>query len=74
MKFYDRQKELAELQTLFRQSHASARMMVLTGRRRVGKTLLALEFAAQQAICICLCRKIGAVAVCGISGGDSEAV
>lgn len=48
MKFYDRQKELSDLQKLFQQSAQSARMTVLTGRRRVGKTLLALEFAKRH--------------------------
>lgn len=44
MKFYDRQQELAELNKLFTQAKNNARMTVLTGRRRVGKTLLSLEF------------------------------
>ena len=45
MKFYDRERELDELGKLERQTSDSARMTVLTGRRRVGKTSLALEFA-----------------------------
>jgi len=45
MKFYDREKELNELNKLYAQAGKSAKMTVLTGRRRVGKTLLALEFA-----------------------------
>jgi AAA+ ATPase superfamily predicted ATPase len=45
MKFYDRQNELETLRRLYTQSEESGRMTVLTGRRRVGKTLLALEFA-----------------------------
>jgi AAA+ ATPase superfamily predicted ATPase len=45
MKFYDREKELDALNKLYAQAGKSARMTVLTGRRRVGKTLLALEFA-----------------------------
>jgi AAA+ ATPase superfamily predicted ATPase len=45
MKFYDRETEMKLLQTLHKQSGESGRMTVLTGRRRVGKTLLALEFA-----------------------------
>ncbi|MDD5483881.1 MAG: ATP-binding protein [Kiritimatiellae bacterium] len=48
MKFYDRQKEITELQKMFQQSGSSARMTVLTGRRRVGKTLLALEYASRH--------------------------
>ncbi len=45
MKFYDRERELAELGKVERQTDGSARMTVITGRRRVGKTSLALEFA-----------------------------
>ena len=48
MKFYDRTTELSELNTLYRQSGETSRMTVITGRRRVGKTMLAMEFAAQQ--------------------------
>ncbi len=45
MKFYNREKELKALEVLYQQSTESGRMTVLTGRRRVGKTLLALQFA-----------------------------
>src|SRR3989338_6931477 len=48
MKFYDREKELAELNKLLGQAKNTARMAVLTGRRRVGKTLLSLEFIGNQ--------------------------
>jgi hypothetical protein len=48
MKFYGREKELNELRKLFAQANESAKMTVLTGRRRAGKTLLALEFAADH--------------------------
>lgn len=45
MKFYNREKELTILRKLEEQSNESGRMVVITGRRRVGKTVLALEFA-----------------------------
>lgn len=45
MKFYNRVSELEELALLYDQSAAAGRMTVLTGRRRVGKTILALESA-----------------------------
>jgi len=48
MKFYDRTQELAELDKLLKQIKNSARMTVLTGRRRVGKTALSLEFIGGQ--------------------------
>jgi len=44
MKFYDRRFELQILETINEQARAGARMVVITGRRRVGKTLLSLEF------------------------------
>jgi AAA+ ATPase superfamily predicted ATPase len=48
MKFYDREKELLELHNLWRQTESSSKMAVLTGRRRVGKTLLSLEFSGNS--------------------------
>lgn len=48
MKFYDRNRELAEMAKVEKQSRDAARMTVLTGRRRVGKTSLALEFARSR--------------------------
>ncbi|MDA8084475.1 MAG: ATP-binding protein [Nitrospiraceae bacterium] len=48
MKFYNRKNELAELTKLYDQANTSARLTVITGRRRVGKTMLALEFARKQ--------------------------
>src|SRR4030065_1965043 len=45
MKFYNRTPELKELRLMYSQSQNTARMTVITGRRRVGKTMLALEFA-----------------------------
>lgn len=48
MKFYDRERELGELEKVEKQTNGSARMTVLTGRRRVGKTSLALEFARSR--------------------------
>ena len=44
MKFYDRDSELNALLKLYGQTKEGAKMSVLTGRRRVGKTLLSLEF------------------------------
>ena len=43
MKFYDREKEREELETVLQQSKNEARMTVLMGRRRIGKTELALN-------------------------------
>lgn len=43
MKFYDREEELELLAQLDKQSKNRGVMTVLTGRRRVGKTLLALQ-------------------------------
>lgn len=43
MKFYDRTKELALFADLYQRSQREAQMMVLVGRRRIGKTELALR-------------------------------
>jgi len=45
VKFYNRTSELKELRLVYAQAQQAARMTVITGRRRVGKTMLALEFA-----------------------------
>ncbi len=43
MKFYDRESELQSLQNVLQQSKSEARMTVLTGRRRIGKTVLSVR-------------------------------
>ena len=48
MKFYNRKQELDILEQLSLQTCKESRMTVLTGRRRVGKTRLALEFAGNH--------------------------
>lgn len=48
MKFYNRTQELQDLAQLYHQAGDSSRMAVITGRRRVGKTMLALEFARRH--------------------------
>lgn len=45
IKFYNRKAELAEMREIYKQCNVHGKMTVLTGRRRVGKTMLALEFA-----------------------------
>jgi AAA+ ATPase superfamily predicted ATPase len=49
MKFYDRQKELEILNSIYKQCEVDyGSITVLTGRRRVGKTLLSKEFAKDK--------------------------
>lgn len=48
MKFYNRQTEFDELSAVYSQSESESRMTVITGRRRVGKTMLALEFCREK--------------------------
>ncbi len=48
MKFYNRKDELAILNTLEKQSRSGGAMTVITGRRRVGKTALAMEFSQSR--------------------------
>lgn len=43
MKFYDREKEISELQRLDEKANAAAQFTVLIGRRRTGKTTLMTE-------------------------------
>ncbi len=48
MKFYNRENELNILKDLYGQCDETAKMSVLTGRRRIGKTLLSLEFCREH--------------------------
>jgi AAA+ ATPase superfamily predicted ATPase len=48
VKFYNRQNEMQELSAIYSQSESESRMTVITGRRRVGKTMLALEFCREK--------------------------
>ena len=48
MRFHDRKEELQTLGTIDRQARESAKMTVITGRRRVGKTTLALKFSENK--------------------------
>ena len=43
MRFYDRESELQTLQKLLQQRKREARMTVLMGRRRIGKTELSIR-------------------------------
>jgi len=48
MKFYNREKEIAELLSIKNRSLKSAQMTVVTGRRRIGKTQLLLKATEGQ--------------------------
>lgn len=48
MKFYSREKELSLLEKQYNQLDSSAKMTVLTGRRRIGKTSLATKFSRDK--------------------------
>lgn len=48
MKFYNREQELQILESLGKQANNTGVMTVLTGRRRVGKTLLALHYVSDK--------------------------
>jgi AAA+ ATPase superfamily predicted ATPase len=64
MRFYDRQQELVELNKLMGQTKGGSRMAVLTGRRRVGKTLLSLEFAKDKKYLYLFVAKKSEVLLC----------
>lgn len=57
MRFYYRDIEQAELATLYEQSKDCARMAVLTGKRRIGKTSLAEKFAQNHEHIYLFCAK-----------------
>src|SRR5690606_37768061 len=48
MDFYNREQEIAQLSSIYEQSHIHAQMTVITGRRRIGKTQLLLKATAGQ--------------------------
>lgn len=48
MDFYGREKELDLLEKMWLHAQKKARMVVITGRRRVGKTLLSMEFVKNK--------------------------
>ncbi|NOY07596.1 MAG: ATP-binding protein [Spirochaetes bacterium] len=48
MKFYDREKELDFLKKQYVQTDSSSTMTVITGRRRIGKTSLSLNYAKDK--------------------------
>lgn len=48
MKFHNREKELSELERVWKLSKRSSHLTVLTGRRRVGKTELVKKFSSQK--------------------------
>jgi uncharacterized protein len=48
MKFYDREEELKILESIYSQTDEYGKMTVVTGRRRVGKTLLVKNFAKDK--------------------------
>lgn len=54
MEFYNREPELETLHTLLQHVDKQAQMVVLTGRRRMGKTLLVQHFAKKHPECPCL--------------------
>lgn len=48
MNFYSREKELSTLEKQYKQTDLSSVMTVITGRRRVGKTLLSLNYTKDK--------------------------
>ena len=48
MKFYGREAETQQIKSINTQSKESGKMTVITGRRRVGKTLLSLEACREE--------------------------
>ncbi|MDA3941283.1 MAG: ATP-binding protein [Spirochaetia bacterium] len=65
MKFYNREAELEILNELDVQSQVSGRMTVITGRRRVGKTLLALKYGENKKFLYFFISKKSEKQLCG---------
>lgn len=74
MKFYNREIELAELEKLLGQAASGARMAVLTGRRRVGKTLLSLEFVINRRHLYLFVSKKSEALLCAEYAGEIKRV
>ena len=64
MKFYNRKEELKELTAIYNQTSQGGRITVLTGRRRVGKTLPATEFVRRKPhLHLFISKKLGTASV-----------
>lgn len=57
MKFYNRERELKHLADIIAQSRDEAQMTVITGRRRIGKTELAMHCGDQTILYFFVARK-----------------
>ncbi len=64
MKFYNREEELSELKSLWKQTDGSGKLTVITGRRRLGKTLLATEFAKEHSFIYLFVEKKPEILLC----------
>ena len=61
MKFYDRDKELEQLNQMLTQSRTEGRMTVVMGRRRIGKTELVRHCADTTMLYFFVARKTEAL-------------
>lgn len=57
MKFYNREKELKQLADIVKESRVEAKMTVITGRRRIGKTELAMHCGDPNILYFFVARK-----------------
>ena len=64
MRFYNRINELEVLERQYEQTSYCATMTVLTGRRRIGKTLLSLEYAKNKRYIYLFVSKKNEVLLC----------
>lgn len=64
MKFYGREQETEQIQAISKQSKNSGKMTVITGRRRVGKTLLSLQACNNEKILYLFISKKSEALVC----------
>lgn len=57
MKFYNREKELKQLSDILAKSREESQMTVITGRRRIGKTELAMHCGDETILYFFVARK-----------------
>lgn len=74
MKFFGREKEIAELRRIRERSHQSAKFTVITGRRRIGKTELIKQALndGQDLFIYLLIRRLGEKTLCHSLQQDIE--
>jgi AAA+ ATPase superfamily predicted ATPase len=64
MNFYDRENELSALRTGLAGSKSASRFTMITGRRRIGKTALLMEFAKDETMLYLFVSRVNEALLC----------